>query len=104
MSSATKDATLGGVASAQQTSTDSQSTVTAGNGSQRGPFAAPAPSTTASKKCTDIGNGERLADWGRDGLRYLHGIGWLLWDGKRWVRDEGDILIEGLAKRAVRGI
>jgi putative DNA primase/helicase len=58
----------------------------------------------AGKKQTDIGNGERLAVWGQDKLRYLHGVGWLLWDGKRWVRDEGGVLVEGLAKKAVRGI
>lgn len=64
----------------------------------------PKPGATASRKLTDIGNGERLAEWGRDRLRYLHGLGWLLWDGKRWVRDEGGVLVEWLAKRAVRGI
>jgi putative DNA primase/helicase len=37
---------------------------------------------------TDLGNAERLgALHGRD-IRYVPGIGWLAWDGRRWGRDD----------------
>jgi len=37
---------------------------------------------------TDLGNAERLvAAHGRD-LRYVAGLGWHLWDGRRWQRDD----------------
>lgn len=38
----------------------------------------------------------RLAEAHRDRLLYVHGIGWLYWDGKRWAFDDC-----GEAKRAV---
>lgn len=43
--------------------------------------------------CTDYGNAERLvARDGRD-LRYCQGIGWLVWDGRRWRHDDsGEVM------------
>ncbi|NTY57947.1 DNA primase family protein [Mycolicibacterium sphagni] len=38
----------------------------------------------------------RLAEAYRDRLLYVHGVGWLYWDGKRWALDD-----RGFAKRAV---
>ncbi|EYR61998.1 hypothetical protein N866_12880 [Actinotalea ferrariae CF5-4] len=38
----------------------------------------------------------RLAERYADRLMYVHGIGWHVWDGRRWQEDE-----RGLAKRAV---
>lgn len=38
--------------------------------------------------CTDTGNAERLISrHGRD-LRFVAGLGWHVWDGRRWSRDE----------------
>jgi putative DNA primase/helicase len=37
---------------------------------------------------THTGNAERLARLHGDALRYALGIGWLWWDGTRWVPDE----------------
>ena len=36
---------------------------------------------------TDDGNAYRLIDLNADDLRYLHGLGWLVWDGTRWAVD-----------------
>lgn len=51
--------------------------------------AGPAPASPPdSHRCTDLGNARRLVDrHGRD-LRYVPQWGWLIWDGRRWVRDD----------------
>ncbi len=52
---------------------------------------------------TDTGNAERLV--GRHGhdLAHVHGVGWLVWAGARWRRDEtGEV--ERRAKESVRSI
>lgn len=36
---------------------------------------------------TDLGNGRRLASRHADKLRYVAEWGWLVWDGRRWLRD-----------------
>jgi len=42
---------------------------------------------TASYNLTDLGNAERLiAEYGKD-LHFHPGLGWLVWDGKRWKAD-----------------
>jgi putative DNA primase/helicase len=38
------------------------------------------------RKSTDLGNAERLADRACGRLLYVHGIGWMAWDGRRWQR------------------
>ena len=46
------------------------------------------PSTAPPRPLTDFGNAERfVAAHGHD-FRHCAGLGWLLYDGKRWVRDE----------------
>jgi putative DNA primase/helicase len=54
-------------------------------------------------RLTDLGNAERLvAAHGRD-IRYVAGLGWLVWDGRRWARDDTGALLR-LAKRTARAI
>jgi putative DNA primase/helicase len=38
-------------------------------------------------KRTDYGNAERLVDRHGHRLRFCAGLGWLVWDGRRWQRD-----------------
>ena len=40
---------------------------------------------TPSRKLTDLGNAERLADRQTGKLVYVKGIGWMTWDGRRWA-------------------
>jgi len=55
-------------------------------------------------KCTDMGNGQRMATWHGHQIRYCAKLGaWLVWDGKRWAVDELS-RIEWIAKRTVMGI
>lgn len=37
---------------------------------------------------TDIGNAKRLIANAGDVIRYCHGMGWLVWDGKSWIPDQ----------------
>lgn len=56
------------------------------------------------KLCTDTGNGQRLVDRHGQNIRYLsQRKTWLLWDGKRWVTDEKNQILE-LAKDTARAI
>lgn len=49
---------------------------------------------------TDLGNAERLADTYSDRLKHVNGLGWLDFDGIRWV--DAQKVVTRLAKRAVR--
>jgi putative DNA primase/helicase len=40
-----------------------------------------------SFRLTDLGNAERLVARHGDDLRHSAGLGWLVWDGRRWRRD-----------------
>jgi len=52
---------------------------------------------------TDVGNAQRFAAQHGDDVRYCAALGWLVWDGKRWARDEtGEV--EQRAKKTVRAI
>jgi putative DNA primase/helicase len=42
------------------------------------------------RKRTDAGNAQRLADFADGKLLWVHGQGWLAWDGKRWQRDQSE--------------
>jgi putative DNA primase/helicase len=46
------------------------------------------PAPHQQYKRTDYGNAERLVDRHGHQLRFSSGLGWLLWDGRRWQRDE----------------
>ncbi|MGC4044263.1 MAG: hypothetical protein QM758_10730 [Armatimonas sp.] len=51
---------------------------------------------------TDAGNAERLiARYGND-LRYVIGLGWRVWDGKRWAPD--DLTVTCRARETVRAL
>ena len=44
-------------------------------------------------RMTDIGNARRFVREHRDDLRYVPGLGWHAWDGKRWrYDDDGEVL------------
>jgi putative DNA primase/helicase len=50
---------------------------------------------------TDKGNADRLIQRYGDKLRYVKDWGcWMIWDGRRWVRDAKDQIIE-LAKDTI---
>jgi putative DNA primase/helicase len=52
---------------------------------------------------TDTGNGQRLAARYGDRLRHVGAWGWLVWDGRRWARDDTGEL-DRLAKDTARSI
>lgn len=53
---------------------------------------------------TDMGNAERLIKRHGEYLRYCYETGhWLVWNGKVWVKDNGDQIMS-LAKETVRGM
>lgn len=54
-------------------------------------------------KRTDYGNAERLVDRHGEQLRFSSGIGWLVWDGQRWQRDDDGSAMR-LIKETVRAI
>src|SRR5262245_32650990 len=60
-------------------------------------------SGSAPRLRTDLGNAERLADRAEGRLLWVYGMGWLVWDGRRWTRDESN-RVGRLAKATVRAI
>ncbi|TMC02959.1 MAG: hypothetical protein E6J41_28880, partial [Chloroflexi bacterium] len=50
--------------------------------------------------CTDVGNAERLIAVHGDDLRHVPAWGWLVWDSRRWARD--DARATQLAVRTIR--
>jgi hypothetical protein len=56
------------------------------------------------RPCTDLGNAERLVRLFGDRIRFVPQWGWLVWDGKRWARDNGQQRITELAEETVRQI
>jgi putative DNA primase/helicase len=57
-----------------------------------------------SRMCTDYGNAERLIDFHGDDLRYCYAFkSWLVWNGSRWVLDDGAEVMRR-AKKTVRTI
>jgi putative DNA primase/helicase len=57
--------------------------------------------TQVDEKYNDTFNGIRLAERYGHKIRFVAGAGWYIYDGKRWVRDEKDEIIE-LASETVR--
>lgn len=53
--------------------------------------------------CTDMGNARRFALAWQHSVRYAQGLGWVVWDGTRWNRDELNTVQE-LAKDTARSI
>jgi putative DNA primase/helicase len=56
------------------------------------------------RPCTDLGNAERLVRLFGDRIRFVPQWGWLVWENKRWVRDNGNQRITELAEETVRQI
>lgn len=54
------------------------------------------------RKRTDLGNAERLADHANGKLLWVYGQGWLVWDGKRWTRDESNKVMQVAADTSRR--
>jgi putative DNA primase/helicase len=52
---------------------------------------------------TDLGNAERLVAAHSHEIRHVAGIGWLVYDGRRWARDDTGGLLR-LAKQTARAI
>jgi putative DNA primase/helicase len=52
---------------------------------------------------TDMGNAERVAARSKGRLLYVHGLGWLAWDGRRWARAERGEEVQAM-KDTVRSI
>ncbi len=46
----------------------------------------------------DVGNAQRLQRERGDVLRYAHGIGFHVWDGRRWELDNGDARVRRMAQ------
>jgi putative DNA primase/helicase len=46
------------------------------------------PDQTEEEHRSQLRMSERLAASHKDRLRFAHGLGWLVWDGTRWARDE----------------
>jgi putative DNA primase/helicase len=62
----------------------------------RGPF-------PDGKGETDVDHAARVVYAGAGRLRFVHGWGkWMVYDGGRWVRDEGDVLVTEKAKAVAR--
>ena len=59
-------------------------------------------SATPANK-TDLGNAERLVARHGQTIRFVHGIGWHIWDRRRWAPDD-TAEIERLAKDTIRSI
>jgi putative DNA primase/helicase len=79
-----------------------------GRGEQEGLKEAPVFSRPALKQGdvrppTDMGNAERMADRYSEFIRFCPTIGWFIWDGRRWKRDEAG-QIRQIAKNTVRAI
>ena len=49
----------------------------------------------------DRDNGRRLVAWFGEGLCYVTGLGWLVWRGTHWLRDEADLDVRLLAQMVV---
>ena len=51
---------------------------------------------------TDLGNARRLVDQFGDRIRYVPEWGWLVFDGRRWARDRGEV--EQFGKDSILGL
>jgi len=49
----------------------------------------------------DRDNGRRLVAWFGEGLCYVTGLGWLVWRGTHWLRDEAELDVRYLAQQIV---
>ncbi|MEM2567414.1 MAG: phage/plasmid primase, P4 family [Candidatus Bathyarchaeia archaeon] len=56
------------------------------------------------KPTTDLGNAERLVRLYGDRIKFVPQWGWLVWDGRRWVRDKGNVMVTKFAEETVKTI
>lgn len=63
----------------------------------------PVETATVAENCTDMGNTRRLAAHFGDRIRFCKALGWMVFDGRRWVPDDC-AQIQGFAKETVRRI
>ncbi len=63
-----------------------------------------APRLADAQALTDAGNARRLVERHGEDLRYVTNLGFLLWDGRRWVRDEEGLRVLQLAKETINSI
>ncbi len=79
-----------------------------GKRSMRQPLHAPGGDTLHAELCvypmTDLGNAERLAARYGERIRYVDKMGWVAYDGRRFVLDGADALIGGMVHDTVRAI
>lgn len=54
----------------------------------------PSANNLLGYRCSDVGNGHRLVALHGENLRHVSGLGWMVWNGKCWVRDEAGVIIE----------
>jgi putative DNA primase/helicase len=54
-------------------------------------------------KLTDLGNAERLVARHGEDVRYVAGLGWLAWDGKRWA-PSAEHLVNQYAAQTIRAL
>jgi putative DNA primase/helicase len=69
-------------------------------------YSGPTPSRQteqSNENCTDMGNARRLAARFGDRVRYCKQLGWMIFDGKRWVPDDC-AQVQAFAKDVVRDI
>ena len=52
----------------------------------------------------DIGNAERFVERCGAEVMFVPGIGWLVWDGRRWIVDIADAAIKRMAQMTVKAI
>lgn len=65
------------------------STLQGSNGQQQDDLQPPEqPDSRWRNLLTDLSNCQRFVSQHHRDLRYCPGLGWLVWDGKRWARDE----------------
>jgi putative DNA primase/helicase len=60
--------------------------------------------TLAKYEQNDIGNAHRLLERYGYALRFVVNVGWYAWDGKRWARDEGDVVARHCAQETAKAI
>jgi putative DNA primase/helicase len=93
-----------GIAKPRQMPERARRAATVGPELARAPEGAPTlPLTIPDEPDTDIANADRFARQHGAILRYVMQWGWMVYDGKRWKRDEKETVIR-LAKRTARSI
>lgn len=73
-------------------------------GAQRPRVVPDKPKKSKTFKLDDIGNGERMAARHGHRIHWVPEWGWLVWDGRRWKLDAGEVEISALAKETARSL